>query len=63
MIAVAEGRAPQEISQEAPRAMLAALREFAKLPADAPPPGIMPGAWSWAIDAARAAVKHADGVS
>lgn len=39
--------------------LLATLRLFAALPEDAPPPGVMPAAWSAALAAARKAIENA----
>ena len=41
--------------------LLAALRTFATLPADTPPPGILPSAWRASLEAAQAAVAKAEG--
>lgn len=41
--------------------LLAALRTFATLPADTPPPGILPSAWRAALEAAQAAIAKAEG--
>jgi hypothetical protein len=43
--------------------LLAALRLFAALPEDAPPPGVMPSAWKAALAAARKAIQTAGGAA
>lgn len=40
--------------------LLAALRSFASLPSDTPPPGILPSAWREALAAAEDALAKAE---
>jgi hypothetical protein len=50
-----------DISQEAAQELLAVLRDFATLPDETPPPGILGLAWRQTLAAARAAIAKAEG--